>query len=569
MSTSTVAAALFSDTENTDTDGVCTEESDAEIDYTVKRKRESSGAKSSSSKQAILTKDVTGALDRSQVTDRNAMHLIAATAHALGHNVDEMTLSRSSIRRARIENRMQCANDIKSRFNAVTPPLIVHWDGKLLPAITGREKVDRLPVIVTGTDVEQLLGVPKLGSGTGQEQANAVLACLKEWNLQSKVSGLCFDTTASNTGRYNGASILIEQNLGRDLLHLACRHHILEIVLEKVFTALKITAATSGPDIAMFKRFREHWGCIDKDKFGTATGMKEIESFRERSIEFAVRNLDMCQPRDDYKEFLELAIIFLGGTPPRGVHIRVPGALHSARWMARILYSYKMWLFRSQFKLKLSEEQGIFNFLLFVSDIYIQAWFEAHVSVTAPANDLQFLRQLSLYENSVVRQAAVVAFTRHLWYLSEVTVGLSFFDSNVEKHEKMQMVTNLHEKEGSEDPPQRLDTKFTYTDQSLSSFVTTNTKAFFKILGLPDVYLSQSVDTWDECEEFTAAKRIVMALSVVNDPAERGVKLIQDFNAILTNDEEQKQFLLQAVQEHRTLFPDASKGTIISGLSQY
>jgi hypothetical protein len=159
-----------------------------------------------------------------------------------------------------------------------------------------------------------------------------------------------------------------------------------------------------------------------------------------------------------------------------------------------------MWIFRSQFKLKLSEEQGIFKFLLFVSDIYIQAWFEAPVSVAAPANDLQFLRQLSLYENSVVRQAAVVAFTRHLWYLSEVTVGLSFFNSNVEKQEKMQMVTNLHDKEGSEDPPQRQDTKFTYTDQSLSCFVTTNTKAFFKILGLPDVYLSQPVDTWDECE---------------------------------------------------------------------
>jgi len=34
-----------------------------------------------------------------------------------------------------------------------------------------------------------------------------------------------------------------------------------------------------------------------------------------------------------------------------------------------------------------------------------------------------------------------------------------------------------------------------------------------------------------------------MAFSIVNDTAERGVKLIQDFNAILTNDEDQKQFL--------------------------
>jgi len=52
-----------------------------------------------------------------------------------------------------------------------------------------RENVDRLPAIVTGTNVEQLLGVPKLGFGTGQEQTNAVLTCLKEWNLQTRFVG--------------------------------------------------------------------------------------------------------------------------------------------------------------------------------------------------------------------------------------------------------------------------------------------------------------------------------------------------------------------------------------------
>lgn len=55
--------------------------------------------------------------------------------------------------------------------------------------------------------------------------------------------------------------------------------------------------------------------------------------------------------RDEYHEFLELAIIFLGGTPPRGIHIMAPGAMHQAHWMAKVIYSLKIWIFRHQFKL--------------------------------------------------------------------------------------------------------------------------------------------------------------------------------------------------------------------------
>ena len=54
-------------------------------------------------------------------------------------------------------------------------------DGKLLMDFTGNDYVDRLPIIVTGFGVQQLLGVPKIGSGTGLNQATAVMAALKEW----------------------------------------------------------------------------------------------------------------------------------------------------------------------------------------------------------------------------------------------------------------------------------------------------------------------------------------------------------------------------------------------------
>lgn len=51
-------------------------------------------------------------------------------------------------------------------------------------------------------------------------------------------------------------------------------------------------------------------------------------------------------------------------------------------------------------------------------------------------------------------------------------------------------------------------------------------------------------------------------LSVVNDTAERGVKLMQDFHGLITAEEEQKQFLLRCVQEHRRIFPDCNKKTL-------
>ena len=42
---------------------------------------------------------------------------------------------------------------------------------------------------------------------------------------------------------------------------------------------------------------------------------------------------------------------------------------------------------------------------------------------------------------------------------------------------------------------------------------------------------------------------------VVNDTAERGAKLFDDFNKLITNNEEEKQFLLQVVEANRKTVP--------------
>ena len=58
------------------------------------------------------------------------------------------------------------------------------------------------------------------------------------------------------------------------------------------------------------------------------------------------------------------------------------------------------------------------------------------------------------------------------------------------------------------------------------------------------------------------AKKKVFSLKEVNDTAERAVKLMQDFHEKTTAKEEQKQYLLRCVQEHKKLYPDSKKDTL-------
>jgi hypothetical protein len=83
-----------------------------------------------------------------------------------------------------------------------------------------------------------LLAIPKLASGTGHKQASATFELVHEWGLEDHIIGMSFDTTASNTGGKKGAAVLLEQMLGKQLLNLACRHHIQELIAEAVFSEL-------------------------------------------------------------------------------------------------------------------------------------------------------------------------------------------------------------------------------------------------------------------------------------------------------------------------------------------
>ena len=116
-----------------------------------------------------------------------------------GENPEKYNVSYSSLPRERQHGSEKISENIFTSFET-DQQLIVHWDGKMLEDISGSEMIYRLSVLISGPDKTQLLGVPKLHHGTGNNTAKAVYEEISDWNLTNKVVGMCFDTKASNTG---------------------------------------------------------------------------------------------------------------------------------------------------------------------------------------------------------------------------------------------------------------------------------------------------------------------------------------------------------------------------------
>jgi len=99
-------------------------------------------------------------------------------------------------------------------------------------------------------------------------------------------------------------------------------------------------------------------------------------------------------------------------------------------------------------------------------------------------------------------------------------------------------------------------------ENKLSDLVTNQTIYLFEALNIEKNFLRTDPSTWDTNKEIQSGKKTVESLNVVNDIAEREVSLISSFNSVLTNQEKQKQFLLQVVEKQRQQYPDSNKKTL-------
>lgn len=284
--------------------------------------------------------------------------------------------------------------------------------------------------------------------------------------------------------------------------------------------------------------------------------------------------MQTAQPRDDYNEFLILTLIFLGILPTCGVKFRIPGAFHHARWMAKAIYSLKIYPFRNQFKMTTKELDALRDVCLFIVTTYVQAWCQAPFASKAAKHDLDFLKKIYHYRkiDSKISRVTLQKFKNHLWYLTPECAGMSFFDLELSLETKRKMVIAFNLDFESEECAKNFDFKLKDIDylctKDIDDFITSQSANFFQRFNIGTGFFALDPSLWSKNDGYIKGLGIVNHLTVINDVAERGVHLIEEYNEKLTKNERQKQFLMQIVEETRKKFPDTNKDTVIQGLSR-
>ena len=406
-----------------------------------------------------------------------------------------------------------------------------------------------------------MIGVPLINDSTGRTQMNSTVDLLDEWKVKDEVIGMSFDTTSSNSGIRNGCCSLMEIKLARALLWCACRHHTSELHVKHAWQAIRGDRVV-GPEEQLFKKFQADWETIDRDTndlnlFEWPEKSTELFNQAENVLNWAKVCIEKKTfPREDYRELIELIFVYLGGQlPVRKFFLRRPGAMHHARFMSKSLYLLKMELLSERINFSVEERRQINKMARFIALFFAKYFLRSRIAVFSPLDDLKFIGSMISYreEEPDISSAVLTSIKRHLWYLTEELVVLSIFNEDLSSFTRSMMAQKLF----SIPRPTHFEPrkpKFPTIIQNdlpfLPHLLGPRSWLLFSFFpGMHD-WLQIPPQYWNLITEYRIIRDFCLKLEVVNDAAERGIKIVEDFSHI-TENEEQFQFLLQCVEDHR------------------
>ena len=164
----------------------------------LKGKKSHTKAEQRCNKAVVINAEVAASLDRSQMSNREAMAVLVPFASGLGSSVEELGLSASIIYRHRRIHREVKATEIKVSFS---PSGLLGWE------------------VDASTNERRSCGSPSHSCFCGKSlQAACCPSHRWQRNLQDRIAVPCFDTTATNTGLISGVCLRLQQIFGCALL---------------------------------------------------------------------------------------------------------------------------------------------------------------------------------------------------------------------------------------------------------------------------------------------------------------------------------------------------------------
>ena len=493
--------------------------------------------------------------DRLNMSSNQLTGIIASLTNQGGGDIDQIPLSKSTANRHRAAARKSASEGIKKNFSCTHAQ--IGFDAKLMKDLNGYDKVNRLAVVLVQENENKLLAISKSDGSTGKVEAETVKKVLDEWGIADNIIACGFDTTSSNTGVHKGACTILQQLLAKLLLWMACRHHSMELIIAAAY--ITIFGPTTGPEVTLFKGLQEAWNSLDPTDIDLPTIPPSLLKQKEDLLSFINSKLSDPDsiPRDDYKEFLELAKLYLGGTVSRkkGYQYKLqrPGADHQARWMSKAIYILKMALLHKQLKdIHWTKKKKIQKMAQFVVFVYLKPWFNAPRITSAASNDLDLYSSLVKFRklNKKVADKCCTVLKRHTWYLTEDLITFSLFDEDLPITTRTDLARRIHQKKTPAELTIRKPTLPDISEKSeLIDFVGRRSVLLFNLIGVSSDFLAH--EDWHLSAEYEKAKATLRNLSATNDGPERAISLMTNFNTHITRNEDSFQDMLQVIEHHR------------------
>lgn len=597
-SLSTASTAVESETELTVDNASGTSDSDKDTDdgdelYTPKPKFRRRKSEESDSITLEVPRDLMRKLSplayRLKLSTRQQTAFTAGLIKACGGSVKEATLSVTTTQRQRHEGVNEKSLSIKETFLQNLPPrMVLHWDGKKIKYENSQKKDDRLciigsfpGVIENGTEKsDQFFGAPCTENGTGRLCAQALVDKLSEWSVPlSMIIGMCWDTTASNTGHISGAATLFEARLMHAILWIGCRHHIGERHVVHPDNKIRVINTTAPTDV-MFKKFQDAYQDLPPCNYRLfewpAELVQPFDFLTTRAMETlawaenAMREGTFLKQRDDYRELCELVVFYLGGqvirkrkngqlTYPRFT-MRKPGAFNHARFLAKALYLIKISMMMDVIPdnvVPADKREAVDRMARFIVVFHSKYFLQAFLSTAGPRIDLQYWVDMSDYSryDIEVSQEVQASILRQLWYLTEELVILTLFDQELSFQERTDIASTLL---SFPRPPSFLPGKPRFPDEALlvnndlKKFIGPRSWLIFDLLQTSDVpWLELPANEWESDDLYVDMKRIILDLAVTNDTAERAVGKVTEY-ANSANDGGQRGKIVEVAAWHHS-----------------
>ena len=242
--------------------------------------------------------------------------------------------------------------------------------------------------------------------------------------------------------------------------------------------------------------------------------------------------------------------------------------------MSKAIYVMKLALLETQFKMIEVETTQVRKMAEYIGLFYGDTFIKAPLSSAAAFNDLKFMTQMQQYSHlqPAISQAALASSLRHLWYLTaQLLVPMCFVDDKMDKHTQKQLAKEIYK---MEKPQRYLPNKpefpqFPTSDSGEVQYkigdflITDQSWILLHLLGIENKseWLNEEKSKWESDDGVQKLKLFVENVHVTNDLAERGVELMSDF-IHKTENEDERQALLQVVEFHRAQFPNLKKETL-------